>query len=109
MTFLPVLKKIKNVNLKTLVSKSSLKANHVSKKFSFSSCSTNKEDIFRDNEISHIISLERHSDHLDTIKSSISHKKTLYRKTLMHIKKELNSLAFSRKSRRASKNNNRSQ
>tara|TARA_B000000565_G_scaffold190319_1_gene145115 strand:- start:683 stop:2800 length:2118 start_codon:yes stop_codon:yes gene_type:complete len=93
MTFLPVLKKIKKANLKTLVSKSPLKANHVSQKFSFGFCSTNKEDIFEDSEISHIISLERHSDHLDTIKSSISYKKALLiEKPLCTSREELDSL-----------------
>ena len=93
LTFLPVLKKIKKIALKTLVSKSPLKASHVSKKFSFSNCSTNKDDIFADNKISHVISLERHSDHLDTIKSSISsNKNLLIEKPICISKEELDDL-----------------
>ncbi len=100
MTFLPALKKIKGVGLKTLVSKTSVKANHISKKFSFNNCSTNKEDIFSDEEITHVISLERHSDHLETIKKSILSKKNLLiekplctsRKELDEIKKLINEI-----------------
>lgn len=92
--FLPELKKIKqSYNLKTLATKTPIKAKHYAKKFGFINSTCDKNNILNDKDINHVISLERHSDHFSTIKKCIREDKNiLIEKPLIVSREEYNQL-----------------
>lgn len=75
--FLPVLKKSKNITLKTLVTSSGMSAQHNAKRFGFTSCATDSDTALQDDETDALIVLTPHSQHADLILKSIQHKKAL--------------------------------
>ncbi len=76
--FLPELKKINGSHkLKMLATNTPVKADHYSKKFNFESATCDKKELINNPNINNIISLERHSNHFETIKECIYNKKNL--------------------------------
>lgn len=76
-SFLPILQNFKNeATLNILVTKTPIKSKHYSKKFKFLKSSCNKDDALLDDS-THIISLERHSQHYETLSKCIKNKKNL--------------------------------
>src|SRR3990167_636126 len=88
--FLPILKKQKNIYLKTLITSSGFKCKHSGKKFGFESCATDASTIFNEQDTQAIIALTPHSQHADLILQCIeSNKNLLIEKPLCIHKDEL--------------------
>src|SRR3990167_8912843 len=75
--FLPALQKMKNVHLNTLVTSSGVSANHNAKRFGFSACATDINEVLNDAETDALIALTPHSQHADFIIKAIENNKAL--------------------------------
>jgi len=62
-TILPILKKIKNVRLKAVVTATGYKAQHVARKFGFEYFTTDYKEILNDKDINLVFIMTRHGSH----------------------------------------------
>jgi threonine dehydrogenase-like Zn-dependent dehydrogenase/predicted dehydrogenase len=86
--FLPALKKIKNINLHTLITSSGYNAEHNGKKFGFANQSTDEKSIWKLKKIDVIIGLTPHSSHARLVKSAIINQKNIFLEKPLCISKE---------------------
>ncbi len=75
--FLPVLKKIKNIFLKALVTSNGASCAHSAKKFGFEYAATDPAEILNESDTNTIIALTPHSQHADLILKCIALNKNL--------------------------------
>ena len=94
---LPVLKKMPDCTLHTIVTQRGISAEHSMHAFGFMKASTNVEDVFNDSEINAVLIATPHSSHAElTARALTSHKCVLVEKPLALDRGQLNSVIEAR-------------
>ena len=81
---MPYLKNRKNIKLVNVCNNRGMSANHMMKKYGFSECSTDPQNIFKSKSIDTVFITSRHDSHFNYIINAIQNKKNICRKANSH-------------------------